>query len=189
MYLFRDISYEEYYKELYGVKESYKEKIYGYGSLVNTFHYCNKTSYMHFFKYVQHAQKFINVLERQMIIKCDIPDELIEEQGFGFYDYNGIDSAPIPEYIIKRDNFLSSYLVDVNPTQKGYFLFRIKDAKLYDAFIKEMYKNWKKNNVNSSDILFKNYVGEFFKDRNLDDVLDAYQMIRDERKKIKIKKQ
>lgn len=187
MYLYRDMSYEEFYKELYGGKSNYIPNL--YSNLVNTFHYRdNMTSYIHFFKYAQHAQKFINVLGRQMIVKCDIPDELIEEQGFGFYDYNGIDVAPIPEYIIKVNNFLSKYMVDINPTQKGYFLFGIKDAKLYDTLMKELYRDWKKNNVDSSNILFKKHVVDFFKNRDLDDVLEAYQKLCNERKKIKIKK-
>jgi hypothetical protein len=64
--------------------------------------YEKDVEYMHFFRYAQHAK---NVVDRfgEIIVRCDIPDELIDQEGFGFYN---MEVSVLPECIIKKENFV-----------------------------------------------------------------------------------
>lgn len=67
----------------------------------NTFNYEPKTEYMHFFRYAEHAKSLISKFGA-IIARCDIPDEFIDQEGFGFYC---MDVSAIPECIVKKENF------------------------------------------------------------------------------------
>ena len=85
----------------------------------NTFKYDINKSYKHFFLYADHAEYFKNryKLHYPCIGQYVIPDEVIEDNGFGFYGYLKSSKSdklfnyysPIPEIIIDQDNFDKKY--------------------------------------------------------------------------------
>jgi len=86
-------------KKLMGINVSDNEENSLWGG--NTFNYEPKTEYLHFFKYAEHAKALVYKFG-EIIAKCDIPDELIDQEGFGFYN---MEVSAIPECIMKKENF------------------------------------------------------------------------------------
>jgi len=80
------------------------------------------------------------------IIMCDIPDDLIDQSGYGFYKYiteNNITiSAPIPEYIIRRVVFKRKYIIEeiFNEDECIKCYNGINGSDLYDQILKEQYE-------------------------------------------------
>ena len=123
---------------------------------------------IHFFKYGRHARMFLSCYG-QMILECDIPDYLIEEMDYvKFYPYKFFAvGVPIPEYIIKKNDFDYAFVKNINP-DIGY-----NDGKLYGRFLRNMYKKWKKDNkdFHNDKNEFYDYVVKFLSDRDLDSTI------------------
>ena len=92
----------------------------------NTFHYEEGCSYKHFFVFAQHTK---NYSKHNIIGQYIIPNDIIYEHGFGFY--GNIKTMrnnklyyyymPLPEIIIKEEDFKKEYLYSVNTEIDGYF--------------------------------------------------------------------
>lgn len=118
MILFRSVTSKELLNMLHGNNVKINATIQG----ENTFRYDNGVDYMHFFKYAEHAFYYKNEKNVIAVMECIIPDIIIEQKGFGYY--GGVKTKknselfgyymPLPEYIIKRDNFDMKYIYDVN---------------------------------------------------------------------------
>lgn len=124
---------------------------------------------MHFFKYGEHAKMYLPYYGR-MIISCDIPNDLIKEMDYVKFPFKGFKvGAPIPEYIIDRDNFDYTFIIETNPQI-------IPDGKLYNAFLEEMYASWKKNNKDyrNNECGFYDYVVAYLSDKDLDETISEY---------------
>lgn len=86
----------------------------------NTFKYEKDKTYIHFFKFQEHALYYMKKRNNPIIIKLDIPDNLIGNIEYGFYgdvDTYYDDSLysyymPLPEYIIPKDRFKKEYIID-----------------------------------------------------------------------------
>lgn len=87
----------------------------------NTFKY-DEEDYKHFYVFADHANFFKKEHDYLLIGQYVIPDYLIEQYGFGYYcgiktkrNSNLInEEIPIPEVIIKKDNFKNIFLNHVN---------------------------------------------------------------------------
>lgn len=118
MILYRAFTRKELLNMLHGNNVKINATIQG----ENTFRYDNGVDYMHFFKYAEHAFYYKNEKNVIAVMECIIPDIIIEQKGFGYY--GGVKTKknselfgyymPLPEYIIKRDNFDMKYIYDVN---------------------------------------------------------------------------
>lgn len=101
----------------------------------NTFRYEKDKTYMHFFKYEAHALYYMKKRANPIIIRLDIPDELLGDIEYGFY--GDVDTyyddhlygyyMPLPEYVILADNFKKEYIVDFS--RNGIW----QDPKRYDV--------------------------------------------------------
>lgn len=88
----------------------------------NTFNYDPNIEYLHFFRFAEHAFYYKKAKRCVAVLECIIPNEIIEQYGFGFYGdvktYKNEVLAgqyiPLPEYIIKADNFKTEYIYDIN---------------------------------------------------------------------------
>lgn len=128
MILFRAITSEELLNRLKYNDQSVKATIKG----ENTFKYEDGIEYLHFFKYPEHAFYYKKEKSCVAVLECIIPDEIIEQYGFGFY--GGVETyknnklfgwyMPLPEYIIRKDKFTSEYIYDI---QDRYFSRYIYD--------------------------------------------------------------
>ena len=131
----------------------------------------NNYSGMNFFKYYEHAKMYLSYYGN-MIIGCDVPNDLIEEMDYvNFYPFKRFEvGAPIPEYIINRDNFDYTFITEINPSVDD------ADGKLYNNFLMEMYNEWKKINkkYRNDKYGFYDYVVEYLKNRDLDEVIREY---------------
>ena len=122
----------------------------------NTFNYEKGKSYIHFFKYQEHALYYMKKRNNPIIMRLDIPDDLLGEIEYGFYGY--VDTyyddflscyyIPLPEYVIEKDYFKKEYIVDFSyngvwQNPKGYNInrefFWIEKEHLFDE--KEM-QSW-----------------------------------------------
>lgn len=176
MILYRDITYDEY-DELCNGKV--KKKINIYGSECNTFNYKEDEYIIHFFRYLRHAKSYIDLFG-EMIIEYEIPDDKIVDYGFGRYQYGFMnDSVAIPEVIIRRDDYVLDNITAINP-DRGYDL----EASAYDILIKELYKDWKKRKQKKT---FYEYLVEYFRDVDLDAIINVYTGKKKRRRLIKEK--
>lgn len=88
----------------------------------NTFNYDPNIEYLHFFRFAEHAFHYKKAKKCVAVLECIIPNEIIEQFGFGFYcdvkTYKNDALAgwyiPLPEYIIKAENFKTEYIYDIN---------------------------------------------------------------------------
>lgn len=86
----------------------------------NTFKYEKDKSYIHFFKFEEHALYYMKKRNNPAIIRLDIPDELLGNIEYGFYgdvdtyydDYLYGYYMPLPEYILNKDLFKKEYIID-----------------------------------------------------------------------------
>lgn len=128
---------------------------------------------MNFFKYGEHAKRYLSYYG-QMIIACDIPEDLIEEMDYVSFPFeNFIVGAPIPEYIIDKDDFDYTFIVETNPQIK-----KIQDdGEFYNVFLREMYDSWKRNNKDyrNDKYGFYDYVVAYLNDKDLDEVISEYR--------------
>lgn len=134
---------------------------------------------MNFFKFGEHAKMYYRYLG-QIIMKCDIPDELISEMDFvNFYPYKNFEvGVPLPEYIIEKSSFDTKYIQEINPSIKesSKYYNGIREGKLYDAFLKDMYKQWKNitDDYSNNKYGFYDYIVNYFDDKDIDNVLMSY---------------
>lgn len=151
----------------------------------NTFSYEPNTEYMHFFKYAEHARYYLRLFG-VVIAQIDVPDELIEQSGFGFYIYQdknikGI--MPIPEYIIKKDNFKIQFIKDcqeqipmdwtlLNGDNIEEKYQNVPYAKLYSYLLLDLQKKYKEEN--NLEISFNEYAVNQLMGNDLDTLLLTY---------------
>lgn len=98
----------------------------------NTFHYEKDCFYKHFFVFAQHTK---NYAVGDIIGEYIIPNDIIYEYGFGFY--SGVKTMrnnklfnwyiPLPEIIIREEDFRNEYLHSVNKELNGW----LEQKKLY----------------------------------------------------------
>lgn len=176
MILYRVMSNYEL-KKLMGINVGDNEKNSLWGG--NTFCYEPKTEYLHFFKYAEHAKALVYKFG-EIIAKCDIPDELIDQEGFGFYN---MEVSAIPECIVKKENFdvnfikgfkyqlISGWTHPSIPLEeyKGRYMAGYGELykELFDDLKKEYYKINPPETVN-------NYIASRLKGVDLDKLLLKY---------------
>jgi len=164
-------------KKLMGINVSDNEANSLWGG--NTFTYEPKTEYLHFFKYAEHAKALVYKFG-EIIAKCDIPDELIDQEGFGFYN---MEVSAIPECIMKKENFDVNFIegvkyqVRVGWTLPSILLGEYKGGykagygelykELFDDLKKEYYKENPPETVNR-------YIANKLKGVDLDTLLLKY---------------
>lgn len=86
----------------------------------NTFNYEKGITYIHFFKFQEHALYYMKKRNDIVIIKYDIPDDLLGNVEYGFY--GDVDTyyddtlygyyMPLPEYAMNKEYFKKEYIVD-----------------------------------------------------------------------------
>lgn len=146
---------------------------------VNTFDYKDNISYMHFFKFAEHARKYSQLFGKWLIM-CDIPDDLIEQSGYGIYRYSFDDSIsiPIPEYIINKDNFKDHFIVKARPKKRECIQYTegVNKLVIYYQIIDDLLKEFKdlngQRNFNNNEFIL--YVLKYFGDSDIDDILFEY---------------
>ncbi len=104
----------------------------------NNFKYEDDIGYKHFFMFDDHAEYYKPRLWAATIEICEIPDEIIDQYGFGFYDVVSSSKSselyperiPLPEIIIKEKDF-----------DKKYIKFFTDTFKLPGTKLSRTYKN------------------------------------------------
>ena len=171
MILYRDMTYKEYNKILNNKEfPRYDKKT----IVDNSFTYGDSEARMHMFKNIEYAKMYLYCFG-EMIVKCNIPDNLIEESGYGYYGYKRYPIyVPIPEYTVKRSDFSTDYIEEINPSmRKNYnYILGVREIKLYNMLLKKLYKEWiMRDSSGTSNYGFCNYVINYLQSKNLDDVL------------------
>lgn len=114
----------------------------------NTFQYEKGCSYKHFFVFAQHTK---NYAKNYLIGEYIIPNNIIYEYGFGFYsDVKTTRNdklfhwyMPLPEIIIKEEDFKKEYLNSVNKDLNGLLEQKIlysNDNKKYNEPTEEFFR-------------------------------------------------
>lgn len=159
----------------------------------NTFKYEKDKSYIHFFKYEGHALYYMKKRNNPIILRLDIPEELLGNAEYGFYsnvdtyydDYLYSYYMPLPEYIITTDKFNKDYIVDFsyngvwqNPKRYNINrdLFWVKkehlfhDDEVQNWSIESVYYEYIKTLANKLDYdMYK--IARYLKDVDLDNEL------------------
>ena len=126
---------------LYKGNQERKAPLYG----KNTYHYDQKKSYIHFFKFYEFAElykkrslKEANSKDRYVLVMAAyLPDHILQNNlGYGFYSkIEKRIQCPIcliPEYRIETQNFKREYIVEVSDVIKDENRNRKKE---YDSYI------------------------------------------------------
>lgn len=164
-------------KKLMGADVNKNEKCTLRGN--NTFRYEKGVEYMHFFKYASHAKNIISMFG-EIVVRCDIPDEFIDQEGFGFYNTK---VSVIPECIIKRENFdvnfIKGFKYDLTVgwctphipigEHKGRYIGSYDE--LYEELFKDLEKEYYKQD---SMVSLNTYVASKLKNVDLDKLLLNY---------------
>ena len=136
----------------------------------NSFKYEKGQEYMHFFKYAEHAQKHKSKFGI-CIAKLDIPDELINQYGFGYYGGLG-DLAP--ECIIKKEDFSKKFIIEIEKNIKPEWALindtQVTYNQLYEVFIENMKKEYYRNHY-SQYTSANTYISSTVDVRKLDYIL------------------
>lgn len=148
MVLYRCLNNSEIVNMVHNHEKSGSLKITG----ENTFNY-NNEPYKHFFIYSDHAEFLKDMYDGYLLIgQYNIPRELIDQYGFGFY--YGVktkrnnkllhQNIPIPEVIMKEKDFDNSFLVDVADENNTIFQRKImreyhKQADADYSFVEEFF--------------------------------------------------
>ena len=175
MILYRNMTYEEYKKIVNGTEfppingqNIFRENTFEYGGSDD------QLPRMHFFKNIDFADMYIGILG-DMIVKCDVPDNLIDEHGFGFYHFERIPvDVPIPECTVKRKDFSIDFIQEVNPSvrKNSRYVLGVNEKRLYRIFLNKMYEEWVRSaSYNKGDFDFAYYVVERLAGRSIEDVL------------------
>lgn len=147
----------------------------------NTFNYTSGNEYMHFFKYAEHAQKHKSKFGI-CIARVDIPEELINQWGFGFYGGNK-DMAP--EYIIKKEDFNKNFIIEIEKNIKPEWTFidntNVTYDTLYQQLLNECEKFYKKRSWEYASVNI--YIAKNIDVRALDQLLRYY--LKDEKRSVR----
>lgn len=180
MILFKAVTNEELLNRINNSNHSETYTIRG----KNTFNYDPNIEYLHFFRFAEHAFYYKKAKRCVAVLECIIPNEIIEQYGFGFYGDVKTDKneslaswyIPLPEYIIKANNFKTEYIYDINdilynnyiqkrlnhndnekygePIERELLLFNIEDGYDYrdfsysEIYYEMLYTLLKKENFN-----------------------------------------
>ena len=164
MILYRDMTYKEFSKLREGKMD------------INPLY-----NGMHFFRYGEHARTFLPQIG-EMILKCDIPEELIIEEAYvNFYPYKSFAvPVPIPEYVIDKGDFERGFMREVNPNLRNdsKFINGVKEYKIYDKFLKDLYIKWKECTPKYYEDRygFYDYVMDYLNGRELDEIIEKYAL-------------
>jgi len=186
MLLYRIMSNYEL-KKLMGIDVSNLHK----GTLKgeNTFKYAPNTEYVHFFRYAEHAKNRISQFG-VIIAKFDIPEELIDQFGYGFYNTQ----APLPECIVKKENFDIKFLKEFSyELTLGWCLPNVKEENRYYCTYQDLYNelveylgNKYKKSKECKHISFATYFLNNMKDKDIEEVLLSH--LKDAEKTLKKKR-
>ena len=146
----------------------------------NTFKYEKDVEYMHFFRYASHAKNMISMFG-EIVVKCDIPDELIDKEGLGFYSFLRV--STIPECIIKKENFdvnfIKGFKYDLTMgwctpnipigEHKGRYIGSYNE--LYEELFKDLEKEFY---MKRPPVSLNDYVASKLKNVDLDKLLLSY---------------
>lgn len=174
MVLYRVVDGEEL-RKLMQYNNDYYNMPAKYGK--NTFQYNIGTEYMHFFRYAQHADIYKSIFGI-VIMQVDIPDELIDQIGFGYYTYKHdiLEHIVIPECIIKKDNFDVKFIKDFQikpsiewcyPNANASYTYK----ELYEAMLLDLYNEYKVNRKYAS---FNAYLADTLKDKDIEQLMLEY---------------
>lgn len=116
MLVYRTVSSKELLSLINDIEYVNNNTVYGQ----NTFKYENDITYIHFFKFEDHALYYMKKRNNPIIVKYDIPDELLGNVEYGFY--GDVDTyyddtlygyyMPLPEYAMNKEYFKKEYIVD-----------------------------------------------------------------------------
>ena len=131
MIVYRTVSSSELLSLINGFKIENYNTIRGQ----NTFKYEKNKSYVHFFKYQEHALYYMKKRNNPVVVRLDIPDDLLGNIEYGFYgdvdtyydDFLDGYYIPLPEYVIETNDFKKEYIVDFS--YNGVW----QDPKRYDV--------------------------------------------------------
>lgn len=110
----------------------------------NTFNYAGNDPYKHFFLFASHAFYYMNKNSSSYVCMGQyiLPDEIIIEKGFGYY--GGVKTKrnsylfsmymPLPEIIIRKEDFQKRYLYKIESDLYGYFTKNMLDNKDNDEY-------------------------------------------------------
>lgn len=181
-----DDEYDELFKGIHreGIVNKYKIS----SKNNNTFNYSENINYMHFFKFAEHARERMSSFGNRLIM-CDIPDNLIEQFGYGVYKHYDKEniSVLIPEYIINRDNFRTAYIVKDRPKKREciQYVNGVNKFTIYNQLLDSLYNEYAgHSDFNKS--AFTNYALMFLIGNNIDNLIDGY-LDSNDFKKMKIK--
>lgn len=106
----------------------------------NTFDYQEETTYIHFFKYLEHALYYMKERSNPIVAKIEIPNDIISNLEYGLY--GGVETyyddslagyyIPLPEYVIEKSLFNKDFIIDFS-----------YDGVWQDPFRKKDYANFK----------------------------------------------
>ena len=193
MILYRVLSDKEIKRYIGIYNINLKNDFYTGSNGCNTFKYKRGVEYMHFFRYAEHAKALIYKFG-VIIAKFEIPDELIDQSGFGFY--NDID-YPIPECIINENDFDVKYIKEFKfePTvgwttprlpiteYKGKYIGSY--SELYQELIQDIKNIYNKE---KPSCLFIKYAANKLEGKDLDKLLLNYiDVVNEKRQKSKSK--
>lgn len=176
--LFRVINKDEYDELFKGIsREEIINKYKVSSKNNNSFNYVEDVNYMHFFKFAEHARKYMHLFGNR-IIMCDIPDDIIEQFGYGIYRYdtNGNILIPVPEYIIKRDDFKIDYIVKDRPKKSEciQYVNGINSIKVYNQIIEKLYNEFNDKYNEFDKYSFVKYALSYLENYYIDDILYWY---------------
>jgi len=145
MILFRAVTSEELVNRLHHNNPNRRATIKG----CNTFRYEEGVEYLHFFRYAEHAFYYKEEKRCVAVLECVIPDEIIEKHGFGFYGGVKTDKnnslygwyMPLPECIIKKENFKTEYIYDISDGWNGRFVNKKLNNNDNEIYKEPMEKN------------------------------------------------
>ena len=125
--LYRVINDDEYDELFKGIHREWIVNKYKISSKNNnTFNYSENINYMHFFKFAEHARERMSSFGNRLIM-CDIPDNLIEQFGYGVYKHYDKEniSVLIPEYFTNQIKIYLMILLFAIIHELGHLLIGI----------------------------------------------------------------
>lgn len=189
MILFRVINKDEYDELFKGIPRSVTTSRYSNPSKnYNSFNYCDGINYMHFFKFAEHARKYMYKFGNR-IIMCDIPDDIIDQFGYGSYPYDDNEniSIPVPEYVIKRDDFDTDYIVKDRPKKIEciQYINGVNAFTIYNQILEKIYNDFNEKHEIFDRQLYVRAAVNYLLSNDIDFLLYWYSS-RDNKKDLKV---
>ena len=178
MILYRVINDDEYERLFKGYtgEENFNVFKCSSGNL-NTFNYDKTIQYMHFFKFAEHARRYSYLFGNKLIM-CDIPDDVLEQAGYGIYKYSKDRNIliPIPEYIINGDNFKTDYVIKVKPKKSDciQLVNGMNKVMLYYQLLDDLYGDFLNSGQQFDNNKFIVYILKYFNGNDIDDIIFEY---------------